>query len=61
MTSLMIPLAQELEKGKAYKFGYEIGYFIGSNFWEIMIIAAIVLGLIFYFVFFRKGQRKSTF
>ena len=59
MLKLMIPLVQQAESSKPYEIAYNLGYFIGSNILEILVIALIILGLILYFAFFRKSQRSS--
>lgn len=56
---MTIALVQELEKSKAYRVGYEVGYFVGSNFWEVVTGAVLVLAVILYFVFFRKSGKKK--
>lgn len=59
MKSVIIAAAQGIEQSKAYKVGYEIGYFVGSNFWEVVITAIVILAVILYLTFFRK-RKKST-
>lgn len=59
MNSVIIPLVQEIEQSKAYQFGYEVGYFVGSNFWPVVTVAILLLGAILYFVFFRKSGKKK--
>ena len=49
---------QEMENSRAYKLGYEVGYFIGSNFWEVVITALVILASILYFAFFRKRKKN---
>lgn len=58
MNSFILFLSQEIEKSKAYSIGYEVGYFVGSNFWEVVTGAVLLLAAIIYFVFFRKTGRK---
>ena len=59
MLNLMIPLVQQAESSKPSKIAYELGYFLGSNILEVLVIALIILGLILYFAFFRKSHRHS--
>lgn len=59
MNFLTIFIIQELEQSKAFKFGYEIGYFVGSNFWEVVTAAVVILAAILYFTFFRKKKNIS--
>ncbi len=59
MNTMIITLVQELEKSKAYKVGYEVGYFVGSNFWEVVTVAVVLLVAILYFAFFRKSGNKK--
>lgn len=56
--TLLIFAFQEMEKTKAYKLGYEVGYFFGSNFWEVVIAAVLILIAILYFAFFRKTKKN---
>ncbi len=58
MKLLIIPLVEGIEQSKAFQVGYEIGYFVGSHFWEVVISAILILIIIFYLAFFRK--RKKT-
>lgn len=60
MYSLAIFAIQEIEKSKAYKVGYEIGYFVGSNFWEVVTAAVVILAVILYLAFFRKKKRELS-
>lgn len=59
MSSIILLLSQEIEKTKAYSIGYEVGYFVGSNFWEVVTGAVLLLAAIIYFVFFRKSGKKK--
>lgn len=58
ITSNFILLFQQMEDNKAYQVGYEIGYFVGSNFWEVVSAAVLILAGILYFTFFRKRKNK---
>ncbi len=59
MKALLILAAQEAEQSKAYKIGYEVGYFIGSNFWTVVTIAVVLLAAILYLAFFRKRKNRN--
>lgn len=56
MEVLRIVLFQEIEKTKAFQVSYEIGYFVGSNFWEVVTAAVVILAVILYLAFFRKKK-----
>ncbi|WP_029038056.1 hypothetical protein [Salinimicrobium xinjiangense] len=57
MNTFTTALSQGIESNKAYQVGYEIGYFVGSNFWEVVIAAVLILAAILYFAFFRKRKK----
>jgi len=54
-----VMLFQEIEKSKAFQVGYEVGYFVGSNFWEVVTAAVVILAVILYLAFFRKKKSIS--
>ena len=58
MNTVLFIALQEMENSKAYKIGYELGYFIGSNFWEVVITALVTLVSILYLAFFRKRKKN---
>ncbi|WP_324720115.1 hypothetical protein [Salinimicrobium sp. HB62] len=58
MKALLIFAFQEMENSKAFQLGYEVGYFMGSNFWEVVSAAVIVLAAILYLAFFRKRKNN---
>jgi uncharacterized membrane protein len=45
-----------LQQGKAFQYGYEIGYFIGQN-WVLFLILLIIF--IFLFAFFILSRKKK--
>jgi len=45
-----------LDQGKAFQYGYEIGYFVGQN-WILLLILSIIF--IFLFVFFILSRKKK--
>lgn len=59
MHSLLILAAREVEQNKAYNIGYELGYFLGSNFWTIITVAVVFLAAILYLAFFRRRKRNN--
>ncbi|WP_423817816.1 hypothetical protein V5739_08455 [Salinimicrobium sp. TIG7-5_MAKvit] len=59
MELMNVVLFQEIEKTKAFQVGYEIGYFVGSNFWEVVTAAVVILAVILYLAFFRKKKSIS--
>ena len=59
MHSLFILAAQEVEQSTAYKIGYELGYFVGSNFWTVITIGVVLLSAILYLVFFRRKKKNN--
>jgi hypothetical protein len=59
MKAILILWSQGIEESKAFKVGYEIGYFVGSNFWEVVIAAVLILAAILYFSFFRKKKKTA--
>lgn len=59
MHTLLILAAQGIEQSKAYKVGYEIGYFVGSNFWTVVSVAVVLLVAILYLTFFRKKTKNK--
>ena len=59
MYSLFFLAVQELENSPAYKVGYEVGYFVGSNFWTFISIAVVFLAAILYLAFFRKRKKNN--
>ncbi|NJY61376.1 hypothetical protein HC174_01210 [Salinimicrobium sp. CDJ15-81-2] len=59
MHSLLILAAQEAEQSQAYKIGYELGYFVGSNFWTIITVAVVLLAAILYLAFFRRKRKNN--
>lgn len=58
MKSLLIQATDEASKGAAYKIGYEIGFFVGSHFYETAAVAILITGVIIYLSFFRKKKDK---
>ena len=54
----MIAILQEPteERGKAYDLGYELGYFVGENFYILLILALIIAVFSFTLFFRRKRQ-----
>lgn len=60
MNALTIFAFQGIENSKAYQVGYEIGYFVGSNFWEVVTAAVIILAAILYLLFFRKRKKNIS-
>lgn len=59
MYSLLILASQEIEQSKAYKIGYELGYFLGSNFWTVITVAVVFLAAILYLAFFRRKKKNN--
>lgn len=59
MYSLLILAFQEAEQSPAYNLGYELGYFVGSNFWTFISIAVVFLAAILYLAFFRKRKKNN--
>lgn len=59
MELINVMLFQEIEKSKAFQVGYEVGYFVGSNFWEVVTAAVVILAVILYLAFFRKNKSIS--
>lgn len=57
---LTIIAIQEIEETKAFKVGYEVGYFVGSNFWEVVTAAVVILAVVLYLLFFRKKKRNLS-
>lgn len=57
MSPIILLLSQEIEKTKAYSIGYEVGFFVGSHFWEVVIAAVLILVAILYFAFFRNRSK----
>lgn len=49
---------QERSRGTIGEIAYSLGYFVGSNFWEVVIIAVTLLLAILYFAFFGNSRRK---
>jgi hypothetical protein len=60
MKSLVIFAFQEMENSKAFQLGYEVGYFVGSNFWEVVTAAVVMLAAILYLLFFRKRKKNMS-
>lgn len=59
MTSIVLFQAREEASNNAiYRAGYEVGYFIGSNFYAVMAVAVLVLMTILYFAFFRRRKKE---
>ena len=58
MKSLVLFAFQQVENSKAYNLGYEVGYFVGSNFMEVVLSAVIILLAILYLIFFRKRKNN---
>ena len=59
MELINVMLFQEIEKSKAFQVGYEVGYFVGSNSWEVVTAAVVILAVILYLAFFRKKKSIS--
>ena len=60
MNTLTIFAFQEMEKSKAYQVGYKIGFFVGSNFWEVIITAVLILAVSLYLLFYRKRKKNIS-
>lgn len=60
MNTLTTFAFQEMEKIKAYQVGYEIGFFVGSNFWEVIIAAVLILAVSLYLLFYRKRKKNMS-
>lgn len=54
---MIILVVQEMEQSKAYQFGYELGYFVGSNFWEVLTAAILILAALLYLTIYRKKRK----
>jgi hypothetical protein len=56
----MIAILQDTsqEGGKAYDLGYEIGYFVGDNFYLLLAIVLISLA-IFLMMLFKKNKKRN--
>ncbi len=48
-----------LQQGKAFQYGYEIGFFIGQN-WVIFLILLIMF-IFAFFIFFRKKKKGHSY
>lgn len=48
-----------LQQGKAFQYGYEIGYFIGQNWVIILILMILFVFLLSYFIGFEKIKHRS--
>jgi len=57
----MIAILQDTsQNGKtAYNLGYEIGYFVGDNFYLLLAVAIISLA-IFLIMLFRRNKKRNT-
>ncbi|WP_029033108.1 hypothetical protein [Salinimicrobium terrae] len=55
----LILAAQEVGKSKAGEIAYNLGYFVGSNFWTIVSVAVVLLAAILYLIFFRSRKRNN--
>lgn len=60
MNTLSFFAFQGIENTQGYKVGYEVGYFMGSNFWEVVTTAVVILAAILYLAFFRKRKRNLS-
>ena len=60
MNAALIFAFQEMENSKAFQVGYEVGYFVGSNFWEVVTAAVVMLAAILYLLFFRKRRKNMS-
>jgi len=48
-----------LDQGKAYQYGYEIGYFVGQNWALLLILSIIFIFLFAFFILFRKKKEGT--
>jgi len=48
-----------LDQGKAYQYGYEIGYFVGQNWVLLLILSLIFIFLFAFFILFRKKKEGT--
>lgn len=60
MNALTLFAVQDIENSKAFQVGYEVGYFVGSNFWEVVTAAVLILAAFLYLLFFRKRKRNMS-
>lgn len=54
MLTVLANLIQEGSKGKAYDFGYQLGYFIGQYSLYLLIGLILVVAFFIYFFFIKK-------
>ena len=59
MNAALMFAFQEMENSGAFQLGYEVGYFVGSNFWEVVTAAVVMLAAILYLLYFRKRNKKT--
>ncbi len=45
---------------KAESFAYKLGYFVGANFWPILIALLTILAIIIAVFYVRKKKEKDT-
>jgi len=57
----MIVILQDTSQNgeTAYNLGYEIGYFVGDNFYLLLAVAIISLA-IFLIMLFRRNKKRNT-
>ena len=58
MITFFIQAGDEASKSIPYKIGYQVGYFVGENFYTMAAVAALLSAAFIYFMFFRN-KRKS--
>lgn len=58
MSAAIIFAFQEMENSKTLQLGYEVGYFVGSNFWEVVTAAVVILAAILYLLYFRRRNKN---
>jgi hypothetical protein len=48
-----------LDQGKAFQYGYEIGYFVGEN-WVLLLILSIIFIFLFAFFILIRKKKEGT-
>lgn len=58
MFLVLASLIQEESRGKAYDFGFQVGYFIGQYSLYLLIGFVLAVALFIYFFFIKKKRQQ---
>lgn len=56
MNTILSLQSSGISETAPYKIGYEVGYFLGSNFWLVLVLFGTMVAAVIWFFFFRRKK-----